>query len=474
LSIRRTVHIPIVQPGKAGDELARSEDRLIEVYTQLGTLEVLTRREEEAWRELDAKARDKDWDRVAAPLRKVGLYQAGCAAASAVRKLGIRRPPTALYQRISRLAWIEGQRLHPAGAQGPTEGRSAELGLALVLLMCASGSRDRHIIATGALEGQPAGVTEPDVEVKPVGSLPEKLRLVLALARHGALPGTEKGRELLFFTPCRFQDNEGSWRDVAELAEVAELQACSVRVVPVARLGEAAAVLKAHRTRHLPGDRVAASVLIALLLATGLGMAWQNLQETHVPMAFMPAGGDARVPQPFLACFTPDGGFYPVALGRDGIGYTVPGGATLAWRVRIGQPVEERQGLAAWFAPEAYYVAQVMVSEHSRAKVIVPRLGGADPVQVPPGGIWEWGWKLNDHSEQAETNGLVLLAQGGRPFDPEVLRTRLLERFPAAAGDGGDGPGLDVSAAADFVAAQAPGAVKFIVQTVEDSERCSL
>jgi hypothetical protein len=470
MSSRRTVHIPIVQPGPAGEGGTRAEDRLIEVYTQLGTLDALTRHEEEAWRQLDAKARDKDWDRVAAPLRKVGLYQAGCAAASAVRKLELRRPPTALYQRISRLAWIEGQRLHPGGAQGPTEGRSAELGLALVLLMCACGSRDRQIIATGALGGQPGGMVEPDVEVLPVGSLPEKLRLVLALAGHGAVPGLEQGRELLFLTPRRFQDEGGEWRDVHELAEVAELQRCNVRVVPVARLGEAAAVLKAHRARHLPGDRMVASVLGALVLATGLGMAWQSVQETHVPMTFVAVSG-ALAPQPFQACFTPDGGFYPMALGRDGIGYNVPGGETIGWRVRIGRPPEERGGLGAWLAPDAYYVAQVMVSEHSRAKVIVPRLAGAEAVRVPAGETWEWAWKLND---RLETNGLVLLAQGGRPFDPEVLRARLWERFPRAAEDDPGGPGLDVSAAVDFVAAQAPGAVKFIVQTVEDPVRCSL
>jgi hypothetical protein len=157
MSSRRTVHIPIVQPG--GSAGGRAEDRLIEVYTQHYAFDPLTKAEEASQRAVDAKARDKDWDRVAAPLRKVGLYQAGCAAASAVRKLGIRQPLTALFQRISRLAWIEGQRLQSAGAKGPSEGRSAELGLALALLMCASGSRDRQIIATGALGGQPQGVS---------------------------------------------------------------------------------------------------------------------------------------------------------------------------------------------------------------------------------------------------------------------------------------------------------------------------
>lgn len=466
MSSRRTVHIPIVQPG--GPAARSTEDRLIEVYTQLDAFDALTKYEEEEPRRSDEKARDKDWDRVAAPLRKVGLYQAGCAAASAVRKVGIRRPPTALYQQISRLAWIDGQRLHPASAQGPTEGRSAELGLALVLLMCACASRDRQIIATGALGGQPHGVSEDDVEVLPVASLPEKLRLVLTLARHGALPGLEPGRELLFFAPRHYQQG-GDWAEVATLPEVAELQASGVRVVPVGRLSEAAAALRAHRARHLLADHLAAAVLAGLILVTGIGMGWSAVRETHVPMSFLPAGGAALEPQPFQACFTGDGGFYPMPLERDGVGYAMPVGETLGWRVQVGVPNEERQGIAAWFAPETYYLAQVMVSERSRAKVMVPQLAGSEVMKVPPGGIWEWAWKLND---RVETNGLVLLAQADAPFDPEALRVKLLERFPGADGTI-DGPGLDVTAATNFVASQAPGAAKFILQTVEKSVRCS-
>ncbi len=159
---RRTVHIPIVRPnrGQAGHD--GQEDRLIEIYTQHHALEALTKAEEERNFAIDVKALDKDWDRVAAPLRKVGLYQAGCTAASAARKIGLEPPLTALYQRISRLAWIEGQRLQPAVGKGPSEGRSAELGLALVLLMSASGGHDQQIIATGALGGQPLGVARDD------------------------------------------------------------------------------------------------------------------------------------------------------------------------------------------------------------------------------------------------------------------------------------------------------------------------
>ena len=66
-----------------------------------------------------------------------------------------------------------------------------------------------------------------------------------------------------------------------------------------------------------------------------------------------------------------------------------------------------------------------MVSEHSRAKIMVPQLAGNEVVTVPPGGIWEWGWQLND---RPENNGLVLLAKAEAPFDPDALRAELIKR----------------------------------------------
>ena len=467
MSSRRSVHIPIVQPGGRSAAQEGAEDRLIEVYTQHYAFDPLTKMEEAQAQAVDAKARDKDWDRVAAPLRKVGLYQAGCAAASAVRKLGIRQPLTALYQRISRLAWIEGQRLQSAGAQGPSEGRSAELGLALVLLMCAAGCRSRQIIATGALGGQPHGVVEDDVEVLPVGSLPEKLRLVLTLARHDALPGVGPGHEMLFFTPRRL-DEGGRWTEVEALPEARQLSEFGVRVVPVERLSEAARELEALCTRHLVHDRVLQGALAALLVVGIVGYGWWVLAEQPVTMSFLPGGGAALEPEPYQACFTADGGFYPVPLERSGLARSIPAGETLGWRVRLGDPAEQQGGLARWFAPERYHVAQVMLSELSPAKVVVPQIPGAGAVAIEPGGIWEWGWQLNQH---VENNALVLLAQPDRSFDPDALRARLIEAFPGAAGSP-EGPGVDVTAAVNFLAAQAPGSASFVVQTVEGSARC--
>jgi hypothetical protein len=298
--------------------------------------------------------------------------------------------------------------------------------------------------------------------------VPEKLQLVLMLARHRALPGLERGRRLLFFTPTRFE-RAGRMASVAELPEKAALAELGVEVVPVARLGEAAAILKAHRARHLQADHLAAALLALVVLGGGIGVGASVVRETDVPLAFLPGGGAALEPVPFQVCFTSDGGYYPVPLRHEGVGHTIPAGATLGWRVRVGRPVEEQGALGAWFAPDGYHVAQVMVSEHSPTKVIVPEQSGSGSIEVPPGGVWEWGWKLN---ARAESNALVLLASGNGPLDPDALRARVIQRFPAAGGGARQESGLDVTAVTNFVAGQAPGSIRFVVQTVKETDRC--
>lgn len=466
---RRTVHIPIVRPNREQTVHDGQEDRLIEIYTEHYALEAHTKAEVERNLAIDVKALDKDWDRVAAPLRKVGLYQAGCAAASAARKIGIDPPLTALYQRISRLAWIEGQRLQPAVGKGPSEGRSAELGLALVLLMSASGGHDQQIIATGALGGQPLGVSTDDVEVLPVGSLPEKLRLVATLARNKALPRFDERRKLLFFVPQQYERDD-HWYDTTTLPEVDELAELGVRVVPVNHLSEAAAILDARRSRHLFYDRLAQAAMVGLVVLGTTAFAWsQWSSQRHIPIRFLAGGGLALAAEPYQACFTNDGGFYPMPLGRSGVGRSLPAGETLGWRVQIGEPLDQQGLIAGFFAPERYRVAHAMLSQHSSVKVIVPETSGGGPVTVAPGEIWEWGWQLN---HKPEINSLVLLAMADKPIDADALRSELIERFPKAKGTAPEQKGLDITAAANYLASRAMGATKFNVQTLERTSQC--
>ncbi len=182
-------------------------------------------------------------------------------------------------------------------------------------------------------------------------------------------------------------------------------------------------------------------------------------------MTFLPAGGMALAAEPYQACFTADGGYYPVPLDRDGIARTMPAGSTLGWSVTVDDPGSDEHPLGRWMQPSRYHLAQVMLASSSPAKVVTPSQPDGRPVELSPGAAWEWGWQL---TEKPENNMLVLLAQPEKPFDAAEIRRALLERFPA---DGAEN-GLDLTAAANFLSTLAPGSVRFNVRTVEGGDRC--
>lgn len=182
-------------------------------------------------------------------------------------------------------------------------------------------------------------------------------------------------------------------------------------------------------------------------------------------MTFLPAGGMALSAEPYQACFTDDGGYYPMPLDRSGIQRTMPAGSTLGWNIQIDDSGMEEHLLGRWTQPSQYHLAQIMLASSSPAKVVTPSLPNGQPVELPPGGAWEWGWKLTD---QPENNMLVLLAQPEKPFDAAAIRRALVERFPTNGGDGG----LDLTAAANFLSSLAPGSVRFNIRTVEGEDRC--
>lgn len=294
---RYSVNIPVVPVASAA--VLETGGSLLEIYAQPhGFGEDPTDRlpaqaqDTRQAQALDDQAVRKQWDRVAAPLRQAGLYQSGCTAASAVRKLELKKPTLAVYQRLNRRAYVDTLRLHLAAARVPAdwqtaagniEGRSAELGLALVLLLAASQAPHRLVIATGRLGGQPAGTRpeDPDVEVLSVGKLPEKLRLVERLAINKELPrGWDHSDPVWLFTPTTF-DNDGEPVAVETLPEVARLQALGVTVIPVKTLGEAAGHLKAKRARWMWQDGACLGGVACLLLVSGAAI-WRWPKDVMV------------------------------------------------------------------------------------------------------------------------------------------------------------------------------------------------
>lgn len=464
---RRSVYIPVV-PRSAGNSSERSQSEssteLVKIYAQ--TI-VSSKRQEQS----ENKALDKDWPLVAAPLRQTGsaLFQAGCAAISAVRTLSIQRPKFAVHQYFRPQAWLESLRLYAAGHRGPSEGGSAQLGLAIVLLMAATHSKTRNIIATGVLSTRSS--REYDSRVCPVGNLPQKLKLVLehAKSKSLALPDAGKNQPLIFFTPKTYEVDDIIYQ-VVDLPDVKYLQDAGIKVEPIEWLSEAAELLDAKSTRYHVVDHIYHSVFAFVTTAVFVVLAGLSWLAADIPMVFVSSDSNNRSAEPFVSCFTGYGSYVALALQKTGLTPSLPATATLGWKIRSGDNDSLNAKISNLFGYSGYYIAMVMLAQHSSAKIVIPKNQSSNKAQrFKPGEIMEWGWKLNS---QVESNRLVILSQRYSPFDANTLRNDLISKFPMASGSKKDTRGLDITAASNFLVSQSTGFLTFQFLTTNNKVMC--
>jgi len=485
---RTTVFIPVVTPqGKPVNGYAtgeRVEGRLIEVYAEsyrfgddisdFSAEKAAIQQEQSAY---DRKAIAKYWDRVSAPLRKnsPALYQSGCVAANALRKIRFKHRFLALFQVIKPKAVIESKRLHAVTAWGPTEGHSAELGLALALAASVSGKGRAVIVATGAMSlSTPEATITPafrdnDVKVQPVGSLQEKLRLLLHEIREGGFQELIADRELLVITP-RYCRQSGENQEVKSLPETKALSALGVRVAPVDWLSEALTAMQADTTHYLALDRViqsAVGLITLLVVVLGGFSVWRNAE---IPMAFVSVNPGNLAAEPFELCAREQQQF-ALPINKISLTPTLPVTAVIGWRTLVGKTNSVDSSIARLLGFQGYFIAVIVLAESSSATFDYARIGNTtQPLRIAPGQPYE-GWiKLND---KAELNALVLLAQRQAPFDANSLRERFEKRFRTSAvfSDGSESH-TDVDAAVDFIETLAPGSLVYPFVSVAGESPC--
>lgn len=464
---RRYVLIPIVKPGN--NDVAESSsinDQLIEVYTQPYTFGDDT----------DNRAIDKDWDRVAATLRKAKLYDSGCVATSAVHKLGLKKPKMAIYQWLKPQAWLEKQRLYLSYPEYSVEGNSAELGLALVLLMAASGSPYRQVIATGALRGkngQTQLLREHDVKVWPVGKLEEKLKLVIQKVEKGELL---RDKNLLFFIPKYY--NQGETRiEVESLPEVQTLRALGIQVVPIEWLSEAAEQLKADTARYLPQDLILKWFIITLLVISLSWSSWVGWRDRAIEMEFLKPRNTFTFAEPYLVCDIKnqplEKAHNPVEIKRNKETYLVPTiNSTLGWQVKLGQANSFDTLLNRWMGYQGYYVAAIGVSESKiLPEILIPRKKEKNGiVRIPPGENWRRYVKIKEVPNT--TVILILVAQRYEPIDSDEIIDSI-KQFKQTITTTTNVGEPDIRTITDFILSQFPSGLLFRFKTVEEKLECS-
>jgi len=374
-------------------------------------------------------------DRSLIELLENGLYQAGQQAKSAVRQFPL--PGHTWLPRASEALHV----VNPGDVVGlgAENANSAELGLALALLMFRAQSEQRAVIASGALD---LNSGRRDVPVLPVHHLAGKLRLIV---RHFSQPGSAPAPRN-FLIPSHDPDGV----PIAERygAEIKALGELGIGVHGVSTLGEAAHLAGARRRalnsaeRHLRQAAYASAAVFAAVLALHY---WFN---AAIAMSFIPlTNADSSLvatPARSVLRSTPAQLLPPCRV--NGRMPAFPVGEHMAVSLRTGS----QHGFAAWFG--GYQHALVSVSD-SGIKVLPP------PTAAPvvPGA--EVGYLLEVREPEEETL-LVWLAKRGSPFDTAELEAKLRKQLQTLR------PSERISAARNLLQTAAPGVLLYSFRSV--------
>ncbi len=480
---RISVFIPIISPNNVPIESNTPiKTSFIEVYSQSSRIiketansPLNTKENRNVWSELEHKAIDKYWDLVAAPLRVSSpvLYKSGCTAVNAIRKLQIKRPLWGLYQHFKPDAALEAQRLYSVNVSGPTEGNSAELGLAIALAANLFDVTNCIIVATGALSATSVSQSTPlirqgDVKIHPVSQLKNKLTALEEDISNGVFSEMIQSKSMLVFTPkyIREDDNE---IEVDQIPEVQRLRSLGVFVIPVNWLSEVLNALQAYQTRYLFQDRLILTFLGLFFVFSVTYFSWVNWNKSHIPMQFVQAGPYEIPAEPFELCKL--GKLqYAKALEKQ---YSIPVisvASTLAWKSMIGDPNSMDAFFAHHLGYQGYFIIVIVVSELSPITFDYMRNDHTNsPLRISPGEFFE-GWiKLND---TAEVNVLMLLAQRFETVDIEQLREQFNERFLVSNVGYIQKTPLNVDAVSDFFTRLVPGTLSYPFLTVMEQSKC--
>lgn len=421
----------------------------------------------------DKMANEIGLEPVVAPLFAFNLAKMGLNALGRVRKYGLSKPLAAFYQWLNPQASLNQQRLHcSGGVAGRIDGESGELGMALALLMGVTHCADKHIIATGRLTpklvGEAQYIDQRDAKIYPVGSVVEKLRLVLQMAVNQQLPAKTR----YFFIPTTSLAEEIAQHGDTTQTLIQGLAQYHIQVKPVTWLSEAAKILNAHKTHSLAWDWVLRGILIFSVLISVVWGGYVWWRDRPIALAFL-AGDEVTAPDkmPFIACLQDinlasnmtNFGVYDriFPLTRTGYEYSVPTKSVLGWKLKIGDINSVDRFLYQLGLFDGYYVTQFIKSDKSDSKFLEPSLDD-EILRYTPGDVWKGGFGLND---VAELNGIVLLVQRHAPFNRAKLREQL-----EAYLDSVEKPSINI--VLEFLEHAAPGAKSFIFRTVNQSSPC--
>ncbi|MCI4666307.1 MAG: hypothetical protein MRY74_16485 [Neomegalonema sp.] len=368
-----------------------------------------------------------------------GLYSAGRVARAAAR-------------RLAALSMAKGRLLRPAPVDtvltpavdkefdglDEANSASAELGLALAILMRQHRCRRQVVAATGALsEGGPSDADFAAIPIKAVAGVDEKLAaLGRFLEEHRGGPWSDG---LVLATPALSMDGrpflEAHAGAVASLEAAAKAVGSSVVVAPARSLNEAVKRLGPRPASH-PKEWLARLGLGFGVLcgAMALTVAIWLSQPTDLRFGALKGPGGAEATTPLRTAYNHldgDGAALPECRGRDGV-LRVGWGEELTVLAEIGPttaPAQAYEGIIVGVTEDGdakLYPAALLPPEGrlARGGDGVVRFGGRIPITPPPRG---------DGDRQLK---LFVLARKLRRYDYKQIEAELRDAMAAAPKDG--------------------------------------
>ncbi len=412
-----------------------------------------------------------DTDPVVVELIDVQLYESGLTARRAARQL----PQTRRSLRL--LSTAETMRLRAAdhrSFQGLSDenGRSAELGLALALLMLERRSPLAVIAATGTLEPPSDGSLSGDRLIGPVEGLSEKFAALGShLARH---KGGAWGRKLHLLLPKRMSSGalvlEARAEELDALREAARSSGVELEVSAVERLSEAARIVGATGRRKNPREiwarlGAAAGMVFAACFCWFCLWALRPVKMDFAPVQVERLGGVATPARTVYSAAAGGPVPQPHCLGPDGASHILAGAEGISFAVTAE---------ADWAPVWAYEFLVVVVGQKARrseptVKIYsMETLEAASRPQRGADGEIVWGMRLPIQPPPNEMK-LFVLARKLIPF-----KTTALERGLAAHMASEEAQGRRINAAMSYLRGFGTSRLDYSFHGVEDLSGCIL
>jgi hypothetical protein len=394
-------------------------------------------------------------DRSISALLEGGLYQAGQQAHAAVRRLAV---DAAWFRRPAPVAVSI---VNPGDVAGlaADNSASAELGLALAMLMYISQSPNRIVIATGALEQTGA---DPESSIRPIHHLRAKF---LAVELYFSQAGISSP-PALFVTPER--DPDGTLIREKYCEQIETLRSMGIEVVSVRNLRAAAIEARATRMAEPPSEIwLRRGVVAALILgALAAGRIW--LSNRPIAMAFLDTAlDDGRIVQLPAR-------LHPASAGIDALlasCRTANGQAEFEAGDRLVAEVASGSQSDPFGRYDRIYHLIVVISPETGAErteqksvIKIPALDPKLAEGIRPGE--RFGFSIELFGQPNEDNLMFVLAQRRGPFDSDLIHTKLHQRLDTIR------QSERLSAAHNYLSGVAPGFLEYRFRITDTPGAC--